>query len=305
MDLPVKLGNTERFLDFARNDIVRKMLKFFFTFLFLFSVLISLSNAEEVKRESSNEISFSLEEGIIFLKVHLNGKGPYTFIFDTGATETVVVPPVAKELGLALTRSGDQHTSSLKSIQVGNAHLVNLPIYVFDPPQALTLKLDSGINYHGILGYTFISKFLTTIDYPKKTVVFASFPVKETSLSSLKHPVPFKIISNHIHIFGKINNTGPYQFLLDTGATQTILTHRTARQLNLDGAALEHPKNAYSSELENLNFGDFKTSKIPIIIYDPPHAVKYGINFDAILGSSFLSQYKVTFDFQKNIVTFY
>jgi predicted aspartyl protease len=273
------------------------------------SVLLSLAlpswAAEEIKSEfSASEIPFSFEEGIIFLKGRLNGKGPYTFIFDTGATETVIVPPLAKELGLTLTRTGDQHTSTLKSLEIGRAQLIDLPIYVFDPPQALSLKLDSGINYHGILGYSFISKFLTTIDYSKRTIRFENLPAK-TPPESQKYSVPFKILSNHIHILGNINNTGPYQFLLDTGATQTILTHRTARRLNLDGSPLEHPANAFSSELDTLNFGDLKVSKLPIIIYDPPHAVEYGINFDAILGSSFLSQYKVQFDYQKKTVTFF
>jgi predicted aspartyl protease len=281
--------------------MMRSLTPFWITFFLLNAV----SHAEETgSKTSSNEIPFSFEEGIIFLKGNLNGKGPYTFIFDTGATETVIVPPLAKELGLTLTRAGDQHTSTLKTLQVGNTRLFDHPIYVFDPPQALSLKLDSGINYHGILGYSFISKFLTTIDYSKKTIRFENLPAKNPP-EPPKYSIPFKILSNHIHIAGSINNTGPYQFLLDTGATQTILTHRTARRLNLDGPPLEHPANAFSSELDLLSFGDLKVTKLPIIIYDPPHAVEYGINFDAILGNSFLSQYKIQFDYQKKIVTFF
>lgn len=262
-------------------------------------------HAEEVKSESS-AVSFSFEEGIIFLKGNINGKGPYTFIFDTGATETVIVPPLAKELGLTLARGGDrdQHTSSLKSIEVGNARIFDLPIYVFDPPQALSLKLNSGINYHGILGYSFISKFLTTINYAQKTILFEDFQAKGKTEPS-QHSIPFKIVSNHIHVSGNINGTGPYQFLLDTGSTQTILTYRTAKQLDLDGQPMEYPKSAFYSELATLNLGSLSVTKVPIIIYDPPHAVEYGINFDAILGSSFLSQYKVQFDYQKKTVTFF
>src|SRR2546422_1684859 len=117
------------------------------------------------------EIPFELEGRVIFVKGTINDRGPYTLILDTGATETILTPPTARALGIkAVPAGGHQAIAVAQSIAVGGVSVRNFPVFVFDPPEALSLRLDHGMNYHGILGHSFLSQFVVTIDYRHKTV---------------------------------------------------------------------------------------------------------------------------------------
>lgn len=123
--------------------------------------------------QEGDTVSFELQSGIIFLEGTINGKGPFTFIFDTGASVTVLRPQTAKKLGLP-TKGwgifGGDNSVKLDSFALGKAAVKDLSVAVMMVPQAeLPLTLQ-GIKYDGIVGYPYLSQFVTTIDYRKKTI---------------------------------------------------------------------------------------------------------------------------------------
>jgi len=249
------------------------------------------------------EVPFELEAQMIVVKGSINGTDSHKLILDTGATATVIVPPVAKALGIRSTPAGgSQATGRLETLSLGGAVVRDLPIFIFDPPQAISLRLDHGLDYHGLVGYTFLSQFVTTIDYWKKTLVFTpydQFHRSPPSAPTADKPIPFHIVNRHIHVTGTLNGKGPATFLFDTGATETLLTLRTAKQLQLESQPMTHPPEARFARLDSLGIGEMKKENLTVVIYDPPHVKEYGINFDAILGHSFISQYKVTIDYRR------
>lgn len=106
-----------------------------------------------------------LDGGVVRVETEVNGRGPFMFILDTGATETLVTPRVAKDLGLEVRGpSATQKKAIVQVLAVGDAVVSNLEVFVFDPPQALSLRIDRGVNYHGILGATFLSRYEVRLD---------------------------------------------------------------------------------------------------------------------------------------------
>lgn len=88
-------------------------------------------------------VPFEFVEGKILVEAKVNGKGPYTFAVDTGSP-VVVVPASEKSL----------------TISVGTAEVRDPEVHV---------KKSSG-DLYGVLGNSFLSKFVVTIDYQKRTL---------------------------------------------------------------------------------------------------------------------------------------
>lgn len=136
------------------------------------SLVASAAAAQEEGREGDT-VSFEVKSGVIFVEATLNGKGPFTFIFDTGASVTVLRPQTAKKLGIQTKGGGFLNGPSMVKIDsfaLGKAAVRELQIAVMMVPQAELPLAMQGIKYDGLVGYAYISRFVTTIDYKAKTI---------------------------------------------------------------------------------------------------------------------------------------
>jgi len=123
-------------------------------------------------------VPFELAYGIILVKGSVNGKDGLTFIFDCGANQTILTPDTAKELGIKGTAARDANGTNVEiakadALAIGGVSLKNVDIIIYDPPQAKPLE-QMGKKYHGIVGYTFLSKFVVTLDYKATQIRLAS-----------------------------------------------------------------------------------------------------------------------------------
>jgi hypothetical protein len=108
----------------------------------------------------------------VYLSVMLNGRGPYTFVLDSGG-DYIVTPDVASALaakstgGLQLQGVGNASESAAFThvawIGVGSA--VVRDQYVLVLPIATGFGMAEGLHIDGMLGYQFLARFVTTIDY--------------------------------------------------------------------------------------------------------------------------------------------
>jgi hypothetical protein len=111
----------------------------------------------------------------VLVSVRINGAGPVTLIFDTGADRTLVAPSALSRLGISL---GDGPRAMIKgvtgtsygdsvwvdSVEVGEAKAGPLLIIAYDAD----LK-----GADGLLGRDFLSNFHVTIDSKEQTVTLA------------------------------------------------------------------------------------------------------------------------------------
>ena len=104
----------------------------------LMILLLAIAGGQE------ETVDFELRSNLIFVKTTVDGKGPYTFLFDTGSKTTIL--------------SG-KLVAGRRTIAVGRAVVRNL---------GCGRRADLG--HDGVLGADFISRFITTIDYRRKTL---------------------------------------------------------------------------------------------------------------------------------------
>lgn len=109
----------------------------------------------------------------LMVPVHLNGRGPYRFVLDTGATMTCVDEGLARELDLPEARgqvgvgmgigqeAGALRLVSLDSLRVGAATAESLSACALDLEQFQAV----GLPVEGLLGLNFLREFRITLDF--------------------------------------------------------------------------------------------------------------------------------------------
>lgn len=124
----------------------------------------------------STEVTFRLASAtrpVLLVPVFVNGKGPYEFALDTGATTTILSVELARSLGIegeekkeGVGAGGRTQVSiaHVASLGVGAAKLENLQVAILD---LNVLSQAAGAKLNGIIGYNYLKNFRVTIDYPQ------------------------------------------------------------------------------------------------------------------------------------------
>jgi predicted aspartyl protease len=109
---------------------------------------------------------------LLIVPVHVNGRGPYDFLVDTGASRTLIFDALADELGLARGDVVEGHGAGgrlrfalgeARTIAVGDARADAVPV-VIGALDVVAQHVDPLPG--GVLGYSFLSRFRVLIDYP-------------------------------------------------------------------------------------------------------------------------------------------
>lgn len=116
--------------------------------------------------------------------------------------------------------------------------------------------------------------------------------------------VPFARQGNDIIIEGNVNEQGPVRFVLDTGATITLIPEDTARQLGIDLASGDPIRfggvggaiPTLLVQIDSLNVGGAEVKDLEI-------AVQLGQGPFTLLGMDFLSEFQFQVDQVKNVLT--
>jgi hypothetical protein len=121
--------------------------------------------------KSALKIPLEIDNNIILLRVSVNNSKPLKFLFDTGASHSVINSQRAAELGLKTEgqasgsgTGGAIQASLIKGVslsvpgaEVSNQLIASMP---FDTPP--------GFEFDGVIGYDFINQFVVEIDYENK-----------------------------------------------------------------------------------------------------------------------------------------
>jgi hypothetical protein len=115
------------------------------------------------------QIGFSLvRDSLVVVPVFLNGQGPYRFLLDTGATNSVVSAAVAGQLKIPMGNSGALITAGglvpvtvrvIDLVQIGPIHMGKMTIAASDAELLRTLHVD------GVIGADCLKQFRISIDY--------------------------------------------------------------------------------------------------------------------------------------------
>ncbi len=247
---------------------------------------------------------------LIFTQLTLNGRGPYNFAVDTGATQTVLSEKLVAELGLQPIASTvvygiggagkvDTNLYGVKEIAVGDVKIKNIPVGTFNDPLVSQLA-------DGILGTAALSDFIITVNYPANQLELSR---KRQPATATTEVLPAWYFSNLLLVPVSVNGKQG-NFIVDTGAVTTVLSHNMAAQLginqNTPGAKIDLGIAGVGGfegivlKVPNVTFKTAKnTETFPQVVAIDLNLISkmIGTEVAGVVGYDFFSEYKLSLDY--------
>ena len=271
-------------------------------------------------------VAFESPLNLIVVDVEIEGKGPFRFFLDSGATATVVDTELAHELGLDLTRShtrrGTAPNSRVTAASVRGGLTFELsPAFkphidhVITAPFTRTADVMLDGSYHGILGSGLFFDYVVEVDYVSRTVAFES-PVGYEYLGrgtelALEFPAETpKLPAVRASLFNDNNRLLDYVVYIDSGG-QTMGTVSVAERAQWDGLVTRNNKiidalavTGLSNDPKGTTYEAF-TTKMDRFVVGPFEFVEPMVGYSdggapyGSLGASILRRFKTTYDYHR------
>jgi len=281
-------------------------------------------------------VPFELPDRRPIVKVRINGSKELRFVLDTGSGMSVISEETARKLaikpiargGLARAVGGGGRFEIvygyLNSMQVGDVKIENVPVYIrhfFDE----TNPVD------GYLGIAAISRLIAIIDYDAKQLALVRprsnqptnlgtvSPTAPQTNTGTTAPygidVPLRTTSSGF-LSGEVSISGvekPLNFIVDTGATVTVVSEKTAALEQAQGFLQSARMKVFGAAgvaedvktvlLPKVVFGGLSRERIEAAVLDlEPVNETAGFMQNGILGANFLSHFRLIFDFQRGVL---
>ncbi len=262
-------------------------------------------------------IPFKLINNHIYADAMVNGKGPYQFIFDTGGVN-LVGPATAKALGLesqgdmdvrgAGTSTMKASLTKAKQLKVGDA-VVSDQLFVMMDLNAL--KSIEGVALPGMVGFETFRRFVTRIDYGKKTITLID--PEHFDAKGAGTPVKFVLNGRIPQIQGSFEGI-PAVFDIDTGSRSSLTLNGPFAAEH--GLKAKHPKGVqtvagwgvggpstgYVTRGASMKLGDVEVKNVVTDINDQKQGAFAGNDYSGNIGGGILKRFVVTFDYHNKVM---
>lgn len=252
-------------------------------------------------------IPFRLINNHIYGTARINGRGPYAFLFDTGATNGITAG-LAGKLGLEIVGQTPEFGAGsgvmeggftrVARLQVGQAELRS-QVFSVDPLDEQ--EFVEGTPMSGLIGYEVFSRFVTRIDYAKDKITLldaAHFNPREAG-----RPVHF-VFHHHIpEVIGTFEGLSA-KYSIDTGARfELMLTKSFVEQADLRtrhphgidavyGWGVGGATRGYITRAARMTVGD---NEVAEVVTNFSTQNRGGLS--GSIGGGFLKRFVVTFDY--------
>jgi tetratricopeptide (TPR) repeat protein len=257
------------------------------------------------------------------VEVNVNGKGPFRFVIDSGAGFVVVSDDLAKKLRMRPIAGGGTSRGVsgtgrfpivygiIDRLSLGAMTIENVPTYIRKIQDA-----DHG-HVDGYIGLSVLSNFIVAVDYARRALELRPSGTAVAPTSEGDIAVPYRMTNGGmLSVSADIGKEVLLNFIIDTGATSTVVSQRTFERFNL--AEKEHK----GVTVRVVGAGGV-TDNVPIVVLDrlaiqggsqsmdfvraivldlDPVNETAGFEQSGIIGSDFLRFYRVEFDFDHGML---
>jgi len=252
--------------------------------------------------------------------VRLNGSPDILrFVLDTGSAMSVISERTAKRFKLnPVARGGMSNAVGgsgrfeivygyISSLNIGDVRVESIPVYI--------RPFFGDNNVDGYIGLSALDEFITTLDYFHKTLNLERKQGNGSTTTVPGFQIPVRrtssgFLSAEIKIEGL---DGSWNFIVDTGASISVIASSLAAQeqtrrfamhtqMRIFGAA-GVSENIPTLLLPRVALGESSLEKVTAAVLDLDSINEStGFTQHGIIGGNFLSNYRVSFDFQKGVM---
>ena len=127
----------------------------------------SLVTAASALEKDSTEVSFDPANNLIVIPASINGKGPFHFLLDTGASHHVMKPELAQTLGLKLTSGGEIEVGTKEKINAGLVDVAEMRIgdFALARQRFFVTPFPSSYPFDGFVGADLFERYVVNINF--------------------------------------------------------------------------------------------------------------------------------------------
>jgi clan AA aspartic protease (TIGR02281 family) len=270
---------------------------------------LGISVPKPVSKGQANIALKKVPESKVFSVAVKLGTQTKNFLFDTGASASIVDSQIAKKLGLQATPIA---SDILQYTVVGND--CSKIQANFHPLPGLTVNTATvnGLNglglpqtsipgkLSGVLGLDFLSNFDMRVN-PSQLQLELLPPSPDISGA-----IPIKGKLGNVIAEVKVNGKGPFNFLLDTGADTMVISSNLAKKLGIDSNKAEKTQvtgfcgleNARKIKLSQVSVQQHQANQLDGVILESNNIFNI-LGVDGIIGQNFLNKYQQHWRFGK------
>lgn len=283
----------------------------------------ALGEIRWLKEEGRAKLGFDYGTRHIWLKVSINGNAPADFLFDTGASITVLDSSYAASIGV--TSEGRMHSQGAGAgggasiSKVGTLRLAGTDgdgVELSDVEIAV-LSINPYLEPFfwkpcaGVLGFNFINRFVSEVDYDTRTLVLHD--VDSFEYAGAGEAIPMTLAGSTPAVRMSINGTYEGEFRVDVGSSATVDLHspfvrehdllsRAKRTVEVTSGGFGGGFTSHVTRMKDIELGPF-TWKNPIVslsgatqgaLSDPDYAGN--------IGNRILERFKCTIDYERRML---
>jgi hypothetical protein len=260
---------------------------------------------------ASVTLPFRLLNNHIYVSVMVNGKGPYTFIVDTGG-HCLISPQLVAELGLKIVGATAMSGAGTKTTAGGFTHVDEIALGAVRMRDQLGFAAPiyapavEGIRVDGMVGFEMFRRFAVQIDYGQDLLIITDptrFDPAGTGTA-----IPFVFYDHLPMVRGSLADL-PARFDIDTGSRSEVditgpfvaandLRARFSKGVSaVTGWGMGGPSRSYVVRLPSLTLGGVQVSSPVAGLSEDKGGSINDPNYEGNIGGGLLKRFVVTFDY--------
>jgi hypothetical protein len=273
------------------------------------------------KRES---LAFRMIKNQMVIQLHINEKGPFNFILDTGVGLVLISDPKLidsvsfqnlRSIYISGLGEGEKLSALISpavELRIGNTIAKNIPAAILKK-DVFELSNYVGIPIHGLIGYEFFRSFIVRLNFATSTITI--FQPERSYIPRKGSRIPLSIEERKPYINTNLQLKSGKKLLaklvIDTGAGHPVsletmdgvpfeLPEERIRG-NL-GVGLSGPINGYIGRISSLQLGKYTLNSIITAFpdYEDVSSRVFSINRNGNMGLAIIKRFHVVFDYNRS-----
>ena len=273
-----------------------------------------------LKNPGKAHTTFRYSARHVWVRASINGEPPADFLFDTGASITILDSTYAAKLGLKtegeLQSQGAGSTGSARFSQISTLRLLGdgADGVEFSGQQIGVLSINPFLEPFfwqpcaGVIGADFIARLVTEIDYDRKTLVF--YDPATFKYTGAGKAVPFRLAGNMPAVAMTLDGKFSGDFRVDVGSSSTVDLHapfvarnqiereQTGPRISVVGGGFGGSFTNTLTRMKTLALGPFTWNDPTLTFSGASSGALASEDYAGNIGNQILERFKCTFDYE-------
>ncbi len=266
-------------------------------------------------------IPFKLVRNMLVVQLHINGKGPYNFVMDTGVGLMIVTEPklidsldittkhLIKVTGLGTGEDIEAYVTPQLKVTMPGIQSGSISAAIFTKDH-FGLSNFAGMPIHGLLGYEFFSSFAVKVNFEDSTLTVGLPQNIRVFKKADKLPITVEDHKPYINTRLLLAGARPMnsKLMVDLGAGHPVSLENLLNvnnglpdkfiSANL-GMGITGPISGYLSRIDELALGKYKLQSVLTSFPDQDELKnrELSVKRDGSIGIEVLKKFNVIFDY--------